>query len=325
MISWARITPFLVIFIIHNYLLVYQLLIGHKPKRYIISAVILLIIFGSFQYAGFRHRAELMRERNHIERPHLPPPPPPPPPPSMARGHMFIPTPALMNTIIALMMFGVNMAIVLLFKHQREQEKIKALETARLQHELKYLKAQINPHFFMNTLNNIHGTVEVDPAKAQEMILELSKMMRYVLYEGKDKVVPLSSEIGFIHCYTSLMKRRYPENKVKISMDLPESTPGNMTVAPLLFMSFIENAFKHGISYKRASEISISLKVENEMIHFICINTKPEKNEKQHMEGGVGLSNTRRRLELLYEDRYTLDITENDEKFTVNLIIPDLI
>ena len=137
------------------------------------------------------------------------------------------------------------MAIVLLFKQQREQEKIKALETSRLQHELKYLKAQINPHFFMNTLNNIHGTVGIDPAKAQEMILELSKMMRYILYEGKDKVVPLSSEIGFIQCYTSLMKRRYPENKVTISMDLPESTPAGMTVAPLLFMSFIENAFKH--------------------------------------------------------------------------------
>ena len=97
-------------------------------------------------------------------------------------------------------------------------------------------------------------------------------------------------------------------------MDLPENVPGGKTVAPLLFMTFIENAFKHGISYKKVSEINISLRVENDKIHFICSNTKPDKNEKKQTEGGVGLTNTRRRLELLPENVLIYELSRMNTK-----------
>jgi len=318
---WGRAVPFLIVFLIHNYILIPKLFQNQKVRTYAAAAILLILSFGIYQYSEFKHKEKELMGRHATEHPHMPPPH------GMKRiPHKLIPLPVVMSSFIAIIMCSFNLVLVLLFKYQREQEKTKALETSRLQHELKYLKAQINPHFFMNILNNIHGMVEIDPLKAQEMILELSNLMRYVLYEGKNKVVTLDNEVRFIKSYAALMRRRFPESKVIISLDLPDNPSETLTLPPLLFLSFMENAFKHGISYKKVSVVEIGLHVENGKIYFSCRNTKPDVSEEESdNDGGVGLTNVRRRLELLYGEHYILNIENDADKFSVELIIPDLI
>lgn len=317
---WGRAVPFLIVFLIHNHILIPKLFQNQKVKTYAVASVLLILSFGAYEYSEFKRKEKDLIERHAIVHPHMPPHP------DMKRmPRKLIPLPVAMSSFIAIIMCFFNLVLVLLFKYQREQEKIKDLETARLQHELKYLKAQINPHFFMNILNNIHGMVEIDPLKAQEMILELSNLMRYVLYEGKNRVVTLDNEVKFIKSYAALMRRRYPDGKVMISLNLPDNPPQTLTLPPLLFLSFMENAFKHGISYKKISCVEISLDVKDGKIHFKCCNTKPEVSEKESAtDGGVGLANVRRRLELLYGEHHILNIENDADKFSVELIIPDL-
>lgn len=194
----------------------------------------------------------------------------------------------------------------------------------RMQEELRYLKAQIDPHFFMNMLNNIHSMVDVDPELAQQMILDLSKLMRYVLYEGSSSYTTFENEVQFISKYVELMRQRYPSDKVQVSLDVPETPSASLLLPPLLFISFVENAFKHGVSYMRKSEISVSLSEEPSRICFKCSNTRSPLETRTGTKGGVGLANVRRRLDLLYQDRYMLDIVETDEIYSVILIIPGL-
>ncbi len=234
-----------------------------------------------------------------------------------------LPKPLLLDLVIAVLMLGFDLAIVLLSRYQEEKEKARRLETERLRYELEHLKAQVNPHFFMNMLNNIHGMVEMDSAKAQEMIMELSKLMRYVLYEGAKSYTPLYKETEFITNYVELMRKRYSSRKVHISLELPERNRRRVLLPPLLFISIIENAFKHGISYQSPSFVKIRLYMENDRLRLDCMNSIHRRPPKGGRAGGVGLANLRQRLQLLYGDGFTLDITEKDGKtYQVKLIIP---
>ena len=170
----------------------------------------------------------------------------------------------------------------------------------------------------MNTLNNIHALVDIDPAKAQDTIVELSKMMRYVLYEGNKQGVPLSQEFDFIRHYVSLMQLRYTD-KVRITLDLPEDVP-NKQIPPLLLITFIENAFKHGISYQHESFIEMKAEVKDGKLQFVCRNSKSEKSNEE--KGGVGLTNVRKRLDLLYDNNYTFSIDDTADIYSVNLVVP---
>ena len=170
----------------------------------------------------------------------------------------------------------------------------------------------------MNTLNNIHALVDIDPQKAQETIVELSHMMRFVLYEGDKKGVPLSKEMDFIRTYIKLMQLRYTD-KVIITLDLPAEVP-DRTLPPLLLISFVENAFKHGVSYLHESFIEIKATIEDNHLHFVCRNSKAEKSNEE--KGGVGLSNVRKRLNLLYDRSYSLRICDDANVYIVELIIP---
>ena len=170
----------------------------------------------------------------------------------------------------------------------------------------------------MNTLNNIHALVDIDPSKAQETIRELSKMMRFVLYEGDKSGVPLTKEFEFIRNYTKLMQLRYSD-KVKITIDVPEEAP-DVTIPPLMLISFIENAFKHGISYQHDSFIDIKLSIKDNILCFDCRNSKAEKPNQE--KGGVGLANVKKRLDLLYDKSYTLEIKDEPDIYIVELKIP---
>ena len=194
------------------------------------------------------------------------------------------------------------------------------LRKKSLEQQLAYLKYQINPHFFMNTLNNIHALVDIDPEKAKDTILELSKMMRYVLYEGEKQMIPLQRETDFQKTYISLMRLRYTD-KVKISVQLPERVP-EVGIPPLLLITFVENAFKHGISYKQESFIDVKLSLDDDRLKFTCKNSNTATKDKDDLEGGVGLANVKQRLELLYGENYTLDFDETDNTYEVLLLLP---
>jgi LytS/YehU family sensor histidine kinase len=215
-------------------------------------------------------------------------------------------------------MFGMNIGIKLFFKNRNDQKKLEALQKKNLEQQLEYLKYQINPHFFMNTLNNIHALVDIDPEKAKDTILELSKMMRFILYEGDKSGVPLTREFDFIRHYVTLMQLRYTD-KVDIRTDLPDEAP-DKTVPPLMLISFIENAFKHGISYQHQSFVHIKVEVIDDHLHFTCRNSKAEIPNQE--KGGVGLTNVKQRLHLLYDNNYTLKIQNQPDSYNVELTIP---
>ena len=236
--------------------------------------------------------------------------------PRFVPGLMWMPS--IFRFLIAILMIGFNIAIKFLFKSMRDEEAMKELERRKLQSELEYLKYQINPHFFMNTLNNIHALVDINKVQAKKAIVELSKMMRYVLYEANNKTIPLSREVLFLNNYIELMKLRYIE-KVNVKVSLPEDIPA-VEIPPLLYISFIENAFKHGVSYQTNSLIYVAMQVEDGSLVFTCSNSNNGKSEEQHR--GIGLDNIQKRLKLLYGDKYTLSINEGPESFNVLLIIP---
>ncbi len=237
--------------------------------------------------------------------------------------------------IIMSLLLGLNIGTKYFFKSLDDRKRMKELERENLNSQLEYLKYQINPHFFMNTLNNIHALVDIDPEQAKYTIEVLSKLMRYVLYEGNKSMAPLQKELDFIGHYIDLMKIRYTD-KVRISLSLPttdSTTVGdkeqssinqsNILVPSLLFATFVENAFKHGVSYQKPSFIEVSVRVDeaSHEVEFLCNNSKKPAAEDKH--GGVGLQNAIKRLQLIYgKDGYTMDVKQNDEEYRMLLRMP---
>ena len=220
-----------------------------------------------------------------------------------------------------LMLMGMNLGVKLYFKTLEDREQRERLEKQDLERQLEYPRYQVNPHFFMNTLNNIHALVDINPERAKTTIVELSKMMRYILYEGDKKLIPVQREALFLKNYIELMRLRY-SSRVSINLDIPEMMP-DMMLPPLLLIIFVENAFKHGVSYAAPSFIDIKVEVTQDKLKFRCRNSRQEqKPDEKKKKGGVGLANARRRLDLLFPNQYSLEIKENDKEYDVQLEIP---
>ena len=202
-----------------------------------------------------------------------------------------------------------------------ENEKIrKELEKEKLQSELVFLKYQVSPHFFFNTLNNIYSLIEIDSKDAQNAVLKLSKMMRYLLYETEPEKALISTEIDFMTNYIDLMRLRLTD-KVALNIYFPEIT-NDFFVPPLLFIPFIENAFKHGISNREPSFINISMKIDNQNIDFNVKNSISCTTSNQpENKTGIGLENVKKRLKLLFDDKYTLTINNTENMHEVILQI----
>lgn len=235
------------------------------------------------------------------------------------------------NTVafnIMLLLLGLNVGTKYYFKSLDDRKRMKDLERDNLNQQLQYLKYQINPHFFMNTLNNIHALVDIDPEEAKHTIEVLSKLMRYVLYDADKPMAPLQKELDFLGHYIDLMRIRYTD-KVRIVVSLPASVP-DILVPSLLFATFVENAFKHGVSYQKDSFIEVSVRVDEmaREIDFLCNNSKkPDAEEKQaksssNKKGGVGLQNAIKRLKLIYGNEYELKIDANAEEHRLLLRLP---
>ena len=322
-VVWREFALYLLLFLIHNFLLAPLLVHGHKRMAYFTLVIAVLATFTVYQCTS------RPQERGH--RDHRPPMeqkdrPVPPPfdehgPHGQHRPNMPPPIVGerdILSIVVLILMFGANLGIKGYFRSRDDHKRLAALEKQNLEQQLEYLRYQINPHFFMNTLNNIHALVDIDPAKAQETILELSKMMRFVLYEGDKRGVSLTKEMEFIRTYIKLMQLRYTE-KVKITLDLPQETPDRQ-LPPLILITFIENAFKHGVSYQRESFIEVKMKVVDDRLQFTCRNSKADVPNQE--KGGVGLANVRKRLNLLFEHQYTLQIDDTPDVYSVELVIP---
>jgi len=224
--------------------------------------------------------------------------------------------------MMTFLIVGISTSVTLIQKWQLDKQERELLEKEKIGSELSFLKAQINPHFFFNTLNNIYALTHVDVENSRRALHKLSRMMRYLLYDTQAGITPLSKEVSFIVDYIELMKLRLNDT-TKVVFEGPIVNQ-DMQIAPMLFLPYVENAFKHGVSNLQPSTISITLSLENNVLALLVKNTIFGENaEIADNYGGIGLSNTKRRLDLLYPDRHTFSAqkTEDTNEFIVHLTL----
>ncbi|HLN55384.1 MAG TPA: histidine kinase [Bacteroidales bacterium] len=341
--DWLRMTPLFLVFLINSIILLPKILFRGYTRGYLIAILMtVLTVTFIFQVTGsalFRNDPELLEQKmlrdpqygREEMRPGMPPAGVPgnteifksPSVISSARtGSQFRSAFQFVNILlISLLIAGFNTAIAMTNRWISEEQAHREAEKEHIRTELAFLQNQISPHFFMNTLNNIHALVGTDTELAQDSILRLSSLMRYLLYESGRGMTTLRKEAEFLRSYVNLMQLRFDRN-VRIDVDLPEEV-SDINLPPLLFIAFIENAFKHGVSSLDPSVLSFSLRQATGYIEFTAFNTIPRKViSNVQTPGGIGLENIKKRLNLLYQDKYKLDIRQNEHEFRVTLILP---
>jgi LytS/YehU family sensor histidine kinase len=229
------------------------------------------------------------------------------------RGFIFISLNNAFSSFALLLLMGGF--IRLAFSFIRNQNEKKALENATLNAEVNFLRSQINPHFLFNTLNSIYSQAHNKSESTEYSILKLSELLRYVLYDSGDNKVELAKDIQYINNYIDLQRMRL-SSKITINYNVSGQLKGRM-IAPLLLMTFIENAFKHGISYAYSSVINIQIRVFEETLTLLVSNPVIETNS--FASGGLGLKNVTRRLDLLYPGKFQMDIQHDEYQHVVNL------
>jgi two-component system, LytTR family, sensor kinase len=199
----------------------------------------------------------------------------------------------------------------------RNETEKRELLTEKLAAEQAFLKNQLSPHFLFNTLNNIYSLTLNQSPKAPEAVLKLSELMRYMIYESNNDLVSLSNEIKYLTSFIDLQKYRYP-GQTYINFNVI-GNPGKHQIAPLLLVSFVENAFKHGIANEQNKPLDIDLLLKDNFLNFTVVNYKNNTNADKI--GGVGLKNVERRLALIYPEKHYLSTSEIDNKYTAELNI----
>ena len=303
LIAWLKIAPYLLIFIIHNSLIAPRLLL--RKHRYVWYLVVhRLTITAVFSLVAIYEKYAPYDTEPYI----------------LNGKASFTDLAIYWNILLGFFMTGLNMGIKLLYRSLRDEQQMEELKRQNLQAEMDYLRYQINPHFFMNTLNNIHALIDIDTEYAKSAVIELSKMMRYVLYESGSETISLKKDIQFIENYIELMRIRY-DSSIDICLDYPATIPNKVAIPPLLLIVFVENAFKHGVSYNHASFIHIRIGYRDDAVTAVISNSRHEKSRPGTT--GIGLENVKKRLALIYQDNYTLSIDDSDPAvYTVKLIIP---
>lgn len=209
--------------------------------------------------------------------------------------------------------------IVLLGVVLQINRRLKKAENDKIVTELAYLKSQINPHFLFNTLNSIYSLAIIGSNKTADAVVKLSGMMRYVLNDASKDWVSLDEEINYISNYIELQKIRF-ENAVNIDFSIEGDTDGKI-VAPLLLIPFIENAFKYGVNAEQNSSIVIEISIKKTMLHVNIWNKKVDFTESTYDSHGIGIENTKSRLNLLYPNNHILSIQDTHESYNVSLIL----
>jgi len=229
--------------------------------------------------------------------------------------------PKIFNKIISNYGIPVLAATIVIFKKWYiDEQKTKKLVQEKLEAELKFLKSQIHPHFLFNTLNNLYALALIKSEKTPDVVLKLSGLLDYMLYNSNEKLVSLEKEIEILESYLELEKIRYDKR-----LDLQYHVEGNVKnkqIAPLILLPFIENSFKHGASNDRTTpKVNINIRVTDEYLNLYVFNSTPVKNNDEKISEGIGLKNVRRRLELIYSDAHQLYCVQKPKQYEVDLKI----
>ena len=306
-LSWLKVLPFYTLFILNNYIL-YRYLWG-KRRFLLYFAISALLIVGVFSLLELYEQSDIRFNLSFADG-------------EKKAVHIGLTVfPWWGNMIAAVLMFAANNSVRNLYRQMQSDEDTERLQRQNLQAEMYYLKHQINPHFLMNTLNNIHALVDIDSEAAKQAIIQLSDMMRYVVYDTGGDSISLKQEVNFIENYIELMRIRYTDD-VQINYSKPEPMRGRTDIPPLIFIVFVENAFKHGVSYDLSSYINIDIRCEE---GFVVGRFENSVNQNKRNENpGIGLENVRKRLDLIYGNDYDLQIEENENSYCVTLKIPTL-
>lgn len=294
---WGKILPYYIIFLLNNYLLAPFLLLRQRYMWYIVAVVGLVVaVFGN---------EEIFVLNKHIGQ--------------LSLTELQLYWKMLLGVVIA----GINTMIKLYYRTLYTSQRMAILEKEAIESQMEYLKHQINPHFLMNTLNNIHAMIDFDTVMAKESVVELSHLLRHILYDSSEKHTTLDKEVEFIDSYIKLMRIRYID-EVTIEFNKPDIVLcRKIKLPPLLLIVLVENAFKHGISYNEKSYIKIDIIAFDDELTCIVTNSRHNTANSNTEHSGIGLSNITRRLEMLFGNRFTLTIDDSDEKrYTVELVIP---
>lgn len=295
-----------VVFYINYLWLIDRVLFRKKPVQFILYNLLLIVVANVVIYLV--HHMLLPNEFI----PRHPGPGPRPPRPVFVQWQ---------DSITLALMVGLSVAIKMTQKWIVTEKERQQLEQERTEAELKNLKNQLNPHFLFNTLNNIYSLIAISPDRAQSAVLELSKMLRYVLYENAQAYVPMEKELEFNHNYIELMRLRLARH-VKVEVDMPRGLCRGYQIAPLLFITLIENAFKHGTSATEPSFVTIVMREPSPgVIECRIENSSFPKNENDKSGSGIGLKNLSRQLELLYPGKYTLHAESDSRVYRSSLTI----
>lgn len=313
---WKEYSLLLIIFLANRFVLMPYLFFKEKKTAYFISITVLVLLISSvlfiLQYTE-RPALNINIPPPHADGPHQRIGPP------MARGPREFVPPFANMIVMSFLLIGFDSGLMFFSKWMiSEQNKLKA-EKESIRHKMAFLQNQVSPHFFMNTLNNIHALVDIDTEEAKAAIIKLSHMMDYMLYESQLQGVSLKQEMDFTRSYVELMKLRITD-EVELKLEIPETLP-KVKIPPLLTISFIENAFKYGVSYQNPSFIHIYADVSDNRFVFEVEN-RIHQEIKQNKNSGIGIENTRKRLELLFGKNFELNIDKRDDIFKVNLAIP---
>ncbi|MBW1296468.1 GHKL domain-containing protein [Aquimarina litoralis] len=216
--------------------------------------------------------------------------------------------------VLLIILFGTALKLARDSFYRRQEEK---------EAELKLLKAQLNPHFLFNTLNNLYGLSVIKSEKLPDLMLQLSELLRYSLYETKETFVPLEKEIQYLKNYISLEQIRL-EDKADIQLHVNGYDPVDKVIAPMLFIVFVENAFKHlGVLETTKSIVAVTIEIGEKAIIFRCMNTIdtsiPSENNLEKGKSGIGLQNAKKRLDLMYPDKHQLEIMQENNSYNVVL------
>jgi sensor histidine kinase YesM len=277
----------MVVFYLNYFILAPKLFVAGKHRYDLLINIVMISVLGTFLHYW-------MNWANELYMPYM-----------VNRYNDILSTTAyIMRDSLNLAVFAAGAtALALARRWVTADQRLKELEAARAQAELRNLRNQINPHFLLNTLNNIYALTAFDTAKAQETIQELSKMLRHILYDYQQPTVPLQDELEFLENYVKLMRIRLPETVgVTFNTDISDS---NIVIAPMIFISLVENAFKHGISPTEPSFIRINISADKHFIHCEIQNSNHPKTDADNSGHGIGLQQVQRRLELAYPDHYT--------------------
>jgi two-component system, LytTR family, sensor kinase len=219
---------------------------------------------------------------------------------------------ALLNGIMATIIKG-------FFAWYHEIHEKTELEKKNLQMELSLLKTHLNPHFLFNTLNNIDILIETDPKAASSYLQKLSDILRFVVYETSQEKIPLTKELAYIRKYVELQQIR-TSNKQYVNLII-SGDPGQLMIGPMLFIPFIENAFKHGSNKKMNGAVTLEISIDDKQICFNCTNMYDKSRSSVSAHSGLGIALLRTRLDLLYKDQYELEINQTENTFNVTAVI----